>query len=269
MTPNKEYRRLEEITHDPQDASFPITDVLDPKSGLVDGTFRHSPTDILRTFYARANLCIGACVVWGINCGFGFALLKQYSAMGVWTSPDLNSADASAMWLDFMITSFCIVFINGMLIPFGVRRQIAKGIIIPVPNSHFKRGIWRIFPVTIKEPFARAFLLACELLIFYVGLTAIVLALLCSNHVMDMDINGHCYIKIPEYIFIKSTWASGQAVMAYPIILLSALNRSHVPDDVYQQFLEKNQLLGAHDVQRKDSVSSNGTAGSNYGGTVL
>jgi len=215
---------------------FPITDVLErDNAGLLATTFRNSPGDALVTFYARVNLVVTAIVNWGLNVGFGFGLLHSYDRIGLWSKTNTPNADSTPIWEDLLFTALILIFLSSMLLAPGVRKEISKGIIIPVANSDLKRGIWRLFPLTISSAWLRASIFAGQFAILVWGPTVGVFYALCQTGHMGDD----CSMDVKTFCWFKGAWAGVLAACAYPFLLLASLNRAHVPDDVYDQFLEQ------------------------------
>ena len=96
----------------------------------------------------------------------------------------------------------------------------------------------------MENNWARSLWFAAEYVVIFFVPTMCAMALTCEAGWMVSDDDAVCHIALPSYAWFKGLWAGILAISAYPMIVLGVLNRDHVPEYIYQLFLERQQLFG-------------------------
>jgi hypothetical protein len=138
------------------------------------------------------------------------------------------------IWLDLPGTVFFVTFLTTLLISGGVKNEIKKGGLGPVSNESLSRGIYRMFPLRVRNPWARATWLSLEFLLIWATPTIFAFAMACSAGWMTRNGDSTCQVSALWYIWMKGLYAGFTAAMVYPLAMLSGANRSHLPNYWYQ-----------------------------------
>lgn len=213
--------------------------------------YRQTPKQACCSAYAIINQVLSGLINFGINIGFGYALLKGKDYAGIWGNPGTPDAYGSYIYGDLLITSFLIIFISSCLSTGGIRDAMKKGIVIPVEDSLLRYGIWKFFPLRVRGTCSRSFLLAIEATVILVGITLAGLAITCAAG----GLHGHrdsCAMPAFNYIYIKAFWAGLIASITYPLILLATINRATLPPLDYDVFV--NNQRSKHALIREQEI---------------
>jgi hypothetical protein len=86
----------------------------------------------------------------------------------------------------------------------------------------------------------RSIMLGLFMVCTYGGITMLILFGLCHDDRLT-NTGEACMMSADAYIYIKGVWAGIQGLLAYPLVLISALNRKNLPPQDYQLFLQKQK----------------------------
>jgi len=160
---------------------------------------------------------------------------------GLFTVPPTPHPYTTAIVTDLFLTCFFVVFFTALVQTPGIRQELIKGKVLPLSDQQLARSFFRFFPVRIKSTFGRSFLLALEMCLIYYGLTLLILSTACAAGGMADGAGGVCHIPKQSYQWFKGTWAMVLAMIAWPIGFLGVINKSTLPQDVYEIFAERER----------------------------
>ncbi len=126
---------------------------------------------------------------------------------------------------------------------------------------------WRYFPTRFKSVWVRAFLSGVQFSVVYYGGTLLLLATVCLAGGMGGEGNV-CAVRCHIYPWIKGAWALVLAVAAWPNAFLGHLNKSNLPQDVYDLFLGRTRLTHPELFAPKKHFNADGTPISTSGGSA-
>ncbi len=206
-------------------------------SSLPAKYLRQTPGQALRTAHFWINYIITIGVNFGVNVGFGKALIKDGDSVGLWQKPENESQVYSgAIWSDFLATCFIITSINALLASGGLADAVSKGQSMPVDNRSLGEFPWKYFPARIRSMFWRCMMMTIENLIIYLGPTLLILYFIQSSGAFNGS-GGDSWMAADGYVYFKAGWASGCAAICYPVIYIASLNRKYLPQEKYETFL--------------------------------
>lgn len=169
------------------------------------------------------------------------------SYVGLWNTPDREDAyETGPIWTDLFITTFCIAFFTALISPKGVRDSVKKGQQIPVPDEELAKGVWAYFPLRVRSFCVRSLVIALEAMVLLGGLTLLLLVVSCESGLLetdpDTDNSATCQMTVNGFIAFKSMWAGVVGGLVMPFVYLGALNRKHLPEEVYENFVQHVRL---------------------------
>jgi len=189
------------------------------------------------------------------NIGIGFALLHQYSYVGVFAVPDVDNADTSDLVLDFILTSFVVVFLMSVFTGLGSKKAISQGRIAPMEEFYLSRFPFNLVPATrLRRNALRALLIGLQACFFWGGFSLLIIYGICRSGSMEGgDSSDTCMIPVTPYIIIKGVWAGFEGIFFFPFIFVGSLNKEALSQEQYQQFLVNVRL---RETLNSDSFSS-------------
>jgi len=209
---------------------------------LSGSPLQQSPTEALRSKYFFVNLVISIVINWGLNTGIAYGVLNSNDYVGLWSSPSSPNAAPTAMALDLAITGFLIVLLSSLVVTSVVKNAVGKAEVIPIPDEALSRGWLRFTPCRVENSWARGTLLALLYMVLFLVPTLVVLSLLCSSGSLSLPLNSsQCGMAVSPYYWFKGLWAGAQAAVAYPLILLGAVNKARIPEYLYDEFVVRQQ----------------------------
>jgi len=234
-----------------------------------------TPEEALRSKFCRVNWFISALVPGILNMCIGFGLNHSYAHMGLINEgdPTYDSPTGSSAFVDMGITSFMVVFLTSLCSKKPVQKGISQAKVGPVNDLELSTGIYRLFPLRVKNHCGRCFLLAIQFVILWFGATVLILYSMCEGGAfLGPERNlEHCFIKMTPYILIKSIWAGCLAAVIYPLAFLPAVNRANLSAEQYQEYLKNRQDILAsnnelpHDWPSVDKSTRQGKIPDNRG----
>lgn len=192
-------------------------------------------------------MIIGAVINWGLNFGIAWFMMDGKSQVGLWNTPKTENAyDGGVIFTDILLTVFFITWGTGLIGVGGARDNVKKGKEIPVTAQSLSKGIWAYFPLTNRSFCLRALYIGIMYLALLGGLTLSIFAITCEagawNYDPDSTSGATCQWEAKSYIIFKGFYAALVSISVCPIVYLSALNRRNLPEQVYEQFVQRVRL---------------------------
>jgi len=185
------------------------------------------------------NVILSGIINFGLNGGIGFGVYKNNDAIGLWEEPSTESPVKNSMTIDLCLTCFFVVFFTALFTS-GVKNEIKKGTVLPISENYLRKGIWRLFPLHVRSLGYRSLFLALQLTVLYFGFTLLLFSSICAAGSMGGD-GKVCQMSKINYCVFKGFWALIIAMLAWPLGYLGCINRTNLPVDVYEVFVERHK----------------------------
>jgi hypothetical protein len=153
----------------------------------LEGGALQSPSSAFSTIYFKLNWSICAIFNVGLNLGLGYWGRNDNDVIGLWDTPQPITLDASSsrMALDMTLTSFFVVFFTSLISAGGIKSEVKKGKLAPVPDHSLCLGHFKyIIPLRQRGLWSRAFMMAIFHIIIWLAPWLAFWSMLCQSGIL-------------------------------------------------------------------------------------
>jgi len=174
--------------------------------------------------FFRTRLALTTIITCLINLGISF-LVVHGDAVGLLGPPHTQDPEKTALFLDLIITGFCVGFFTTLFNAMGITKGLETGAFEPVPlpeNILWEKNIplcwkfYRMYPVKVKIGFARALAFGVVDAIVFPAISIVVLEIICQAF-------NVCVLYRYYYIVFKACWTGALAGIGFPGTTVAAI----------------------------------------------